>query len=124
MVKPLSFSPDDCILPENTPKLIQRYAHLFCALSKSSVSEARKLIKVAPTGFIKALALVAKNILHKKIVLSGRLDPTPYSKQIRKLALKRLSAKQKKLVLNQRAGFINFLLPIISAIVPILLHAL
>ena len=124
MGKQSYLSPPDCVLPDNPPQLLKRYAHLLCALSKSTVREARKLISIAPAGLIKAIALIAKNILHKKIELGGSLNPTPYAKQIRKLALKRLSNKKKRLILSQSGGFLNLLLPIISAIVPTILGAL
>ena len=100
-----------CSVAKDYPLLIRKNADLLCLLSKAKPSSARNLIKNAPNDFLKALSLIAFNILNGYFELEPQhMDKlSPYADHIRVLSKKTLSAKKRRATLL-KGGFLPAIL--------------
>ena len=105
-----------CSITKDYPVIIRKNADLLCLLSKASPSKAKKIISNAPNDLLKALSLIAYNILNGHFVLEQKnLNKlTPYAEHVRKLSRKTLSGKKRRGIL-MRGGFLPALLGVIGA---------
>ena len=105
-----------CSIAKDYPLLIRRNADILCLLSKASPTSARKLIKNAPNDFLKAISLIAFNILNGYFVLEQQqVDRlTPYAKHIRTLSKKSLTGKKRRATLLH-GGFLPALIGVLGA---------
>ena len=100
-----------CSSLKQYPKVIRDNATVLCLLSKSSTKTAKKIILAADNSLLKALSLLAFNIIHGYLPLDpeSKKNLTPYASHIRTIALKNASAKTRRTTL-MKAGFLPMLL--------------
>ena len=105
-----------CSIAQKYPAVIRNNTDLICLLSRASPSKARQIIKTAPNDLLKALSLIAYNIVNGHFVLEQKhLNKlTPYAQRVRHLAKKSLSGKKRRGILMS-GGFLPALLGVIGA---------
>ena len=109
-----------CVAKPGVPQLIKKHAHYLCILAESDVRSARKLLQTCPPSLLKALSLIAHNLVEGR--LPAGPSPSPYAKHFRRFARKSLSGKQRRVHL-MRGGFLGALLSVISSVVPLIVAA-
>ena len=107
-----------CVAKPGVPQLIKKHAHYLCILAESDVRSARKLLQTCPPSLLKALSLIAHNLVEGRLPV----EETPYAKHFRRFARKSLSGKQRRVHL-MRGGFLGALLSVISSVLPAIVAA-
>lgn len=99
------------------PLLIRQHAEMLCTFSKMHPKAMKNFIKKAPAGFLKALSLIAYNLLNDTLQLQPhhmkRL--TPYASNFRQFAQKTLSRDARRHILFKKAGFLPALAGVLAS---------
>ena len=101
--------------------LVRKQGKMILALTEASPKFRKKIIQEAPAELIHCISECCQNILKGNVPLSTAQKNKLRSKrqQLRQLANKHVSVKKKKVILNQKGGFLPLL-----AIAPLLAKAI
>ena len=100
---------------KKTP-LIKKHATMIAALAKAPPKLRSLLIREAPNEIIHCVAECCQNVLKGNVHLSPLQKSRLHSKrqQLRNIASKAVTLKEKRKILNQKGGFLPLLLPLIA----------
>lgn len=112
-------SEQSCNTLRRYPAIIRQNADLICSFAKMQPRAARAFIAKAPAGFLKALSLISYNLINSSFPLTPRQlkQITPYERNFRALARKRLSVSDRRKILSNRGGFLGALAGLVSSFI-------
>lgn len=93
-------------------KRVQKHLELFKVLASCKKSLRKAIIDDSSREIINAICEIIDNFLHNnlKITSDQLLHLSPYKKTLRRL-VKKDTLQNKKKILNQKGGFLQFLIP-------------
>jgi hypothetical protein len=104
--------------------LIRKHGKMVLALTEAAPQYRKKLIREAPKGLVDCISECCHNVLKGNVHLSEAQKRHLHSRrqQLRQLADKKVPVHKKKIILNQKGGFLPlmFLAPLLAkTIVPL-----
>ena len=98
--------------------LIRKHGKMVLALTEASPKYRKKMIREAPKGVVDCISECCHNVLKGNVQLSDAQKRHLHSRrqQLRQLADKKVSVCKKKIILNQKGGFLPlmFLAPLLA----------
>ena len=98
--------------------LIRKHGKMVLALTEASPKYRKKMIREAPKGVVDCISECCHNVLKGNVRLSDAQKRHLHSRrqQLRQLADKKVSVCKKKIILNQKGGFLPlmFLAPLLA----------
>ncbi len=106
---------------------LRRNSNFLKLLKHSRLNKHRQLLKQPTSDQIKCFSELCNNLLHKRIRLSSAQlhQIKPHRKVVRALANRKISLREKKrLIRQQKGGFISILAPLLGTLASAILSKL